>query len=280
MMPSSSCDDRLSRCRARPRRDGRDSGGPDQVKPTFRSKCPSLRLSTPPPAQCTMNASKMMARITTTTQKKNTMMPGMAYPAMVLALATAASYPPPPDLFSLFGGFCRARKEAGRRPAGTATSSRTRHRASPHRDQGRYSPRLRGWQGFELPFSARRSLQPLVMHSRAMLLVSAPATADYRKAVLSQSWPSGGRRTRSAACSSTAAGAGGRWPHATLAQARAQRQCCFLPRTPSRAAPGPGRHLAARPGRSRDGRQPGTLTGHEASGLHDGILAATSPTPA
>jgi hypothetical protein len=31
----------------------------------------------------------------------------------------------------------------------------------------------------------------------------------------------------------------GRCPHATLAQARAQRQRCFLPRTPSRAAPGP-----------------------------------------
>jgi len=40
-----------------------------------------------------------MARITTTTQKKNTTMPGMAYPATVLALATATSYPPPPDLF-------------------------------------------------------------------------------------------------------------------------------------------------------------------------------------
>jgi hypothetical protein len=77
----------------------RDSGGPDQVKPTFRSKCPSLRLRTPPPAQCTMNASRMMARITTTIQKRNTTMPGMAYPATVLALATAASYPPPPDLF-------------------------------------------------------------------------------------------------------------------------------------------------------------------------------------
>src|SRR5215472_8888425 len=82
----------------------RDSGGPDQVKPTSRLKCPSLRLSTPPPAQCTMNASRMMARITTTTQKKNTMMPGIAYPATVLALATAASYPPPPGLFSLSGG--------------------------------------------------------------------------------------------------------------------------------------------------------------------------------
>jgi hypothetical protein len=40
-----------------------------------------------------------MARTTTTTQKKNTMMPGMAYPATVLALATATSYPRPPDLF-------------------------------------------------------------------------------------------------------------------------------------------------------------------------------------
>src|SRR5215469_5082551 len=76
---------------------------PDQVKPTFMAKCPSLRLSTPPPAQCTMNASRMMARITTTTQKKNTMMPGTAYPATVLALATAPSYPPPADLFNLFG---------------------------------------------------------------------------------------------------------------------------------------------------------------------------------
>jgi len=72
---------------------------PDQVKPTSRTKCPTLRWSTPPPAQCTMDASKMMARITTTTQKKNTTMPGMAYPATVLALATATSYPPPPGLF-------------------------------------------------------------------------------------------------------------------------------------------------------------------------------------
>jgi hypothetical protein len=46
-----------------------------------------------------MNASKMMARIMTTIQKKNTMMPGMAYPATVLALATAASYPSTHNLF-------------------------------------------------------------------------------------------------------------------------------------------------------------------------------------
>ena len=50
------------------------------------------------PAQCTMNASRMMMRITTTTQKKNTTIAGMAYPATVLALATAASYPAPPVL--------------------------------------------------------------------------------------------------------------------------------------------------------------------------------------
>ena len=64
-----------------------------------RMKCPSLRLSAPPPAQWTMNARRMMARMMTTNQKKNTMMPGIAYPPTVLALATAVSYPPPPDLF-------------------------------------------------------------------------------------------------------------------------------------------------------------------------------------
>ena len=40
-----------------------------------------------------------MARTVTTNQKKNTTIPGMAYPATLLDLATAASYPPPPDLF-------------------------------------------------------------------------------------------------------------------------------------------------------------------------------------
>src|SRR5580692_5349470 len=48
-----------------------------------------------------MNARRMIARITITNQKKNTMMLGMAYPATVLALAMAASYPPPPDLFRM-----------------------------------------------------------------------------------------------------------------------------------------------------------------------------------
>src|ERR1700758_5589934 len=45
-----------------------------------------------------MNASRMMARMTTTNQKKNTAIPGMAYPATVLALATASSYPAPPGV--------------------------------------------------------------------------------------------------------------------------------------------------------------------------------------
>jgi hypothetical protein len=40
-----------------------------------------------------MNARRMMTRITTTSQKKNTTMPGIEYPATDLALATGASYP-------------------------------------------------------------------------------------------------------------------------------------------------------------------------------------------
>jgi hypothetical protein len=82
---ATSCDDRLRHGWAR-------SGEAD-----VQDEVPSLSLSTPPPAQCTMKASKMMSKITTTTQKKNTTMPGMAYPATVLALATATSYPPPPS---------------------------------------------------------------------------------------------------------------------------------------------------------------------------------------
>ena len=53
---------------------------------------------TPPPAQCTMDASRMMIRMMTTNQKKNTTIPGMVCPATVLALATASSYPAPPGL--------------------------------------------------------------------------------------------------------------------------------------------------------------------------------------
>jgi hypothetical protein len=42
----------------------------------------------------------MMTRITTTNQKKNTTIPGIAYPATDLALATVFSYPAPSDLSS------------------------------------------------------------------------------------------------------------------------------------------------------------------------------------
>ena len=41
-----------------------------------------------------------MARITTTSQKKKMTIPGIAYPATDLALATGASYPSLPGLFS------------------------------------------------------------------------------------------------------------------------------------------------------------------------------------
>ncbi len=40
-----------------------------------------------------------MARITTINQKKNTTIPGMAYPATVLALAMGSSYPDSPGSF-------------------------------------------------------------------------------------------------------------------------------------------------------------------------------------
>jgi hypothetical protein len=39
-----------------------------------------------------------MTRMTTTSQKKNTTIPGMTYPATLLGLATASSYPAPPGL--------------------------------------------------------------------------------------------------------------------------------------------------------------------------------------
>ena len=52
-----------------------------------------------------------MTRMMTTNQKKKTMMPGIAYPPTVLALATVASYPPPPDLFHVLAYGAFARKE-------------------------------------------------------------------------------------------------------------------------------------------------------------------------
>lgn len=39
-----------------------------------------------------------MTRMMTTNQKKNTTIPGIAYPATLLDLATASSYPAPPGL--------------------------------------------------------------------------------------------------------------------------------------------------------------------------------------
>src|SRR6185437_1946360 len=50
-----------------------------------------------------MNASRMMAKRTTTSQKKNTTIPGMAYPATSLVLATAPGYPARPNLFGTLG---------------------------------------------------------------------------------------------------------------------------------------------------------------------------------
>src|SRR5947209_2435032 len=88
----------------------------------FSSKCPSRRFRTPPPAQCTINARRMMTRITTTNQKKNTTIPGIAYPATDLALATASSYPAPPDLS--FAGRQQHHHGGGRRRVVTEGSSR------------------------------------------------------------------------------------------------------------------------------------------------------------
>jgi hypothetical protein len=66
--------------------------------------------------------------MTTTNQMKNQMMPGMANPATLLALATGPSYPVPPHLFgnyplldSLYGGPPRC---AGQRfPAAAVTAA-------------------------------------------------------------------------------------------------------------------------------------------------------------
>jgi hypothetical protein len=60
--------------------------GANQVKPTSSVKCPSLRVSRPPPAQCTIQASRMMARTISTSHAKNSTMPAMAYPATVLVV--------------------------------------------------------------------------------------------------------------------------------------------------------------------------------------------------
>jgi pimeloyl-ACP methyl ester carboxylesterase len=76
-----------------------------------------------------MNASKMMARMTMTIQKKNTMMPGMECPAMDLALAMAASYPLLSDLFASLAGFALA-GESGGGPLTLAAAHRLAGRVS------------------------------------------------------------------------------------------------------------------------------------------------------
>lgn len=88
-----------------------------------------------------MNASRMMAKMTATSQKKNMTMPGMAYPATSLVLATAPGYPAQPDLF---------------RPIGTPARRLTRRRSNPPR-------RADGWvSGEEAAYAeARLAVGPL-----------------------------------------------------------------------------------------------------------------------
>src|SRR5690348_9080346 len=72
-------------------------------------------------AQWTMNARRMMTRITTTNQKKNTTIPGIAYPATVLALATDSSYPAQPELSAI---------AYGASPDGSAAASASQFRSA------------------------------------------------------------------------------------------------------------------------------------------------------
>lgn len=58
-----------------------------------------------------------MTKITITSQKKNTTMPGMAYPATDLVLATGVSYPAKADLF---GGQRQVRATGGSERGGAA----------------------------------------------------------------------------------------------------------------------------------------------------------------
>ena len=49
-----------------------------------------------------------MARMIRTSHAKNNAIPGMAYPLMVLVLATTASYPPMPDIIDRLTDACGA----------------------------------------------------------------------------------------------------------------------------------------------------------------------------
>jgi hypothetical protein len=107
--------------------------GANQAEPTSSLKCPSLRSSMPPPARCTIQASRMRARTISTSQAKNSTTPGMACPPTVLAMA--ASYPPAQQLIADFTALgC-----AGR-PAAAPRASRYERCGQPRAD-GRNLPR-------------------------------------------------------------------------------------------------------------------------------------------
>jgi hypothetical protein len=64
-----------------------------------------------------------MARIATTSQKKNHTMPGIAYPATDLALATGPSYP---GQFNLFQDMTEAGRAVGKSVPATAAEAAPR----------------------------------------------------------------------------------------------------------------------------------------------------------
>src|SRR3984893_9951656 len=80
-----------------------------------------------------MNARRMMTRMVTTNQKKNTTIPGIAYPATVLALATASSYPAPNELSAAGVGSRRRPSQLHRQPP-DALLIRPEHREYGNRD--------------------------------------------------------------------------------------------------------------------------------------------------
>ena len=92
----------------------------------------------------------MMARTIRTSHTKNHTIPGMAYPLMVLVLATTASYPPMPDLIG--------RRTEGCGKGGPAVSRARIEGASPVlRASVRPPSRLRAKSGPLLTLSSRRS---------------------------------------------------------------------------------------------------------------------------
>src|SRR5258708_34053988 len=99
----------------------------------------------PPPAQCTIQASRMMARMIRTSHAKNSAIPGMAYPLMVLVLATTASYPPMPDLIDgLTEACCAGGPAAGDPPADGDVAAACQDGGGSA--QGRVGARVRRWR--------------------------------------------------------------------------------------------------------------------------------------